>query len=125
MAEEIKKCKNLRKNKLSAFTRKSNHLQSLLDSGADGKKLEEVLLEVKSAYTAIESAHDDYSSVVDEEALENEGDFLETPSARLNSLDTKVSEKIKSLQDTEKAESSKNRLNLGIENFGVDFTTQF
>ena len=118
MAEEIKKCKNLRKNKLSAFTRKSNHLQSLLDSGADGKKLEEVLLEVKSAYTAIESAHDDYSSVVDEEALENEGDFLETPSARLNSLDTKVSEKIKSLQDTEKAESAKNRLKLGIENFG-------
>ena len=58
MAGEITKCKNLRKNKLSAFTRKRNQLQGLIDSRADSDKLNEVLLELKAAFSILENAHD-------------------------------------------------------------------
>ena len=50
MAEQIKKLKNLRKNKLAAFTRKQKQLQNLLDTEASAVKLEEVYQELKETF---------------------------------------------------------------------------
>ena len=75
MADETKRLKNLRKFKSSAFTRKQNQLQSLIDSNADGSILEEVFAELKTAFKAVEDAHEAYVCIVDENVLEDEGDY--------------------------------------------------
>ena len=92
MADEIKRLKNLRKFKSSAFTRKQNQLQSLVDSNADGSILEEIYAELKTTFKAVEDAHEAYVCVVDENVLEEEGDYLAVPSAALNTLFVKVKE---------------------------------
>ena len=125
MADELKKLKNLRRNKLSAFTRKQKHLQSLVDGQSDKDKLVEVLAELKEALKVLEEAHDNYSAVVDESILDEEGDYLEVPTNLLNGLDLAVSEKVKELDSSiekaaeiEKLESLKLKVKNGMENFG-------
>ena len=85
MAEEIKKYENLRRTKLTAFTRKQNQVQNLVNSGADADDLNEALDELKKVYELVVSAHDDYVALVEEEVLDAEGDYLEVPS---NSVET-------------------------------------
>ena len=87
MVDDTKKFKNLRKSKLAAFTRKNTHLQGLLDDGVGVAKLEEVFGELKAAYLALEAAHDSYVSVVDEDVLDQEGDYMDAPSQALNAMD--------------------------------------
>lgn len=67
MADQIKRLKNLRKTKLSAFTRKQKQLQGLIDSGSDEDGLKESLEELKESFKALENIHDEYISIVDEE----------------------------------------------------------
>ena len=80
MADEIKKTKNIRRNKLSAFTRKHRNVQSLVDNGSDVEKLGEVLKELKLVFRDYESAHDNYSAVAEDADLEEEGDYLDASS---------------------------------------------
>ena len=79
MTEEVRKLKNLRKNKLTAFTRKKNTLQKLLDENPSADRLKEVLDEVKDAFCALETTHDNYAAEVEEHVLDEEGDFLVSP----------------------------------------------
>ena len=84
MVEEAQKLKNVRKTRLAAFTRKRNSLSNLLDGIHTLEKLDEVLIEVKQAFQAVERAHERYVEVVAEEVLDTEGDFLLTPSVALD-----------------------------------------
>lgn len=125
MADNVKKLKNLRKTKLAAFTRKSTHLQGLLDGGVGVAKLEGVFVELKTAYSALEAAHDGYAGVIDEDVLEQEGDYMEVPSQTLNEMDAKVSDAVRNLKEVENAEtvrreleSQKDKFRIHVENFG-------
>ena len=119
MAEQIKKLKNLRKNKLAAFTRKQKQLQNLLDTEASAVKLEEVYQELKETFRLLEVAHDNYSAEEEEDILEEEGDYLDSPSTELNNLDAKVTQKAKSLRDTEKCLQVKAKFKARVDNFGT------
>ena len=102
MSEEAKKLKNVRKVKLTAFTRKQNHLQNLVDTGSCAEELEEAFSDLKAVYRSLEKAHEDYAGVVDEEVLDNEGDYLGASSGSLNMIGSSVKSKIKQLKATEK-----------------------
>ena len=117
MADEIKKFKNLRKNKMASFTRKQNHLVGLLESGAVVSKLQEVFQDLKVAFKNVEEAHDNYSGVVEEEVLEAEGDYLLVPSTVLHEMDGKVTEAIRVLEAAGKDAADKERLSKAIEKF--------
>ena len=91
MAEEARKARVTRTNKMSAFTRKRNHLQQLLDGAAPGTKLTEVYTELSDAYLALERAHEDYMLVIDEAGLDAETTYLDSPSTILGEMDLKVS----------------------------------
>ena len=101
MAEE-KKFKNLRKTKMSAFTRKHNMLLGLVDISRDTEEFKEALDELQRAFESVESAHDEYVSVVDEAVLDEEGDYLSAPSSTLGTLKTRVKARIKDLIETKK-----------------------
>ena len=91
MADETRRAKVIRSNKMSAFTRKCNHLQQLIDGVAPSAKLIEVYAELSEAYSSLEKAQEDLMLVVDEEALETEGAYLDNPSSVLAEMDLKVS----------------------------------
>ena len=110
MAGEITKCKNLRKNKLSAFTRKRNQLQGLIDSRADSDKLNEVLSELKAAFSVLENAHDSYACLVEENTLDEEGDYLAQPSESLNEMDAKVTDRLKEHREAEAESDTRNKI---------------
>ena len=101
MADEARRAKIIRSNKMSAFTRKRNHLQSLIDGAAPSAKLLEVYAELSEAYSSLEKAQEDFMLVVDEETLEAEGAYLDNPSSGLADMDLKVS----------KASDTHNKLN--------------
>ena len=125
MADEVTKSKNLRRNKLAAFTRKKTHLSGLIDGDTGAAKLQEVFEELRTAYTILEEAHDAYACLVEENILDDEGDYLANPSDTLNSMDAKVSAKLKVIAEEEKVADKKkkiDRLKLkltnSIESFG-------
>ena len=126
MADEVKKLKNLRKNKLAAFTRKHTQLSGLIDNDeVSAAKLTEVFAELKAAFAAVENAHDNYSCVVDEAVLDAEEDYLGTPSDNLNSMDLKVLARIQAIRDAEGVSAHRKRIDSGrlklknsITNFG-------
>ena len=113
MTEEVRKLKSLRKNKLTAFTRKKNTLQKLLDENPSADRLKEVLDEVKDAFCALETAHDKYAAEVEEE-----GDFLESPSSSLETLKSGVASRIEQLDKEEKFRDAKKQLEHQINTFG-------
>ena len=106
MADELRKAKVTRTNKMSAFTRKRNHLQQLVDGAAPCSKLVEVYVELSDAYSALEQAQENLMLVVDEDGLEAEGTYLDNPSATLAEMDLKVS-KAKDAQDQLKRDTDK------------------
>ena len=55
MAEALKKAKLGRKNRLSSFTRKQKHLNTLIDSGTDGKTLEKHYEELSQIYKELKN----------------------------------------------------------------------
>ena len=116
--EEIKKLKNLRKNKLAGFTRKKNSLQKLLEEDPSVDRLKEVLEDVRAAFHALEVAHDNFAAVVEEQVLDEEGDFLETPSSALESVESEVAVKIKQLNKAEKFEEARKQLEHHVNAFG-------
>ena len=110
MAEEVSRNKNLRRNKMAAFTRKKTHLQTLLDNGTGIDKLKEVFEELKASYSILEQAHDAYAGLVEEAVLDEEGDYLGNPSESLNSMDLKVTERIAANIESEKSEDKRKEL---------------
>ena len=99
MEDEVKKLKNLRRTKSATFTRKQNNVQSLLDNSfCPPSKLKSAFQEMKDAFSAIETAHENYASIIEEEDLVAEGDYLETYFVSLNALDIKVMEKTNLLE---------------------------
>ena len=89
MADESRRAKVIRSNKMSAFMRKLNHLQQLIDGVAPSAKLIEVYAELSEAYSSLEKAQEDLMLVVDEETLETEGAYLDNPSTVLAEIDLK------------------------------------
>ena len=94
---EILKLKNLRKAKLAAFSRKQRGCRSLMENSPSADSLKEALSEVKSAFTLLEQAHEDYISIIDEDTLKNDGDYLETPSTALDALKIEVANTLSKL----------------------------
>ena len=126
MAEEVSRNKNLRRNKMAAFTRKKTHLQTLLDNGTGIDKLKEVFEELKASYSILEQAHDAYAGLVEEAVLDEEGDYLGNPSESLNSMDLKVTERIAANIESEKSEDKRKeleRLKLQLKNSIESFGT--
>ena len=129
MADEATKFKNLRRNKLAAFTRKKTQLQGLVDKDTSASKLEEVHQELKAAFAAIEAAHDNYACVVDEADLEAEGDYLGPPSEVLHDMDDKVTRRLAVLHlandasaQQKKVDQKKLKLKNSIDSFGTPST---
>ena len=129
MADEATKFKNLRRNKLAAFTRKKTQLQGLVDKDTSASKLEEVHQELKAAFAAIEAAHDNYACVVDEADLEAEGDYLGPPSEVLHDMDDKVTRRLAVLNlandasaQQKKVDQKKLKLKNSIDSFGTPST---
>ena len=118
MADEVLKFKNLRKTKLAAFSRKHKSLKTLLESSPDATRLKEVLEEVKTVFKALEKAHEDYVSVIDEATLDTEGDYLDQPSNTLDTLETAIHQTIKRLESGDKFAKAKAKFRHGVENFG-------
>ena len=125
MTEEAKRLKNLRKTKLTAFNRKQKNLQSHIEGSADIAKLQEAHLELKDAFKALEGMHESYVGVVEEAVLEEEGDYMESPSNNLHTMDTRVTERICKLREEENLASDrkmmderKNKFKLSMEAFG-------
>ena len=100
MADAVKKAKAVRISKLGSFTRKKNHLQQLLDSGAVSTKLNEVYAELSEAFKALEQAQEDLLVELPEESLEAELTYLDAPADVLSSMDVKVGTSV----ETEKQE---------------------
>ena len=90
MADEVKRAKALRVSKLGSFTRKKNHLQQLLDGGAQVTKLKEVYREMKAAYEVLERAHEEVLVVIQEDQLEAEDTYMDAPAAVLSGMDVKI-----------------------------------
>ena len=92
MADEIKKAKVTRQNKLSAFTRKKNHLTQLIDGGAQSAKLEEAYRALSDAFKALEIAQEEFMLVVDEDAIEEEATYLDASANVLSQMDLQVNQ---------------------------------
>ena len=90
MADEVKRAKAVRVSKLGSFTRKKNHLQQLLDGGAQVTKLKEVYGELKTAFEALERAHEEVLVVVQEDQLEAEDAYMDAPATVLSDMDVKI-----------------------------------
>ena len=112
MADKVLKFKNLRKTKLAAFSRKQKSFKGLLDSSPDTTRLREVLGELKTVFKALEK-------VIDEETLDNEGDYLDQPSNTLDALETAIHQTIKNLKSGDKFTKAKAQFRHGVENFGT------
>ena len=92
MVDENKRAKVTRTNKLSAFTRKKNHLKQLLDGGAQSVKLEEVYRELSDAFKILEQAQEEFMLIVDEDNMADEAAYLDEPSEILSQLDLQVNQ---------------------------------
>ena len=110
MAEESKRLKSIRKSKLAAFTRKKNSVVNLLEGTPSTDRLKEAILDVKSVFKTLEEAHEEYAASVEEEVIDNEGDFLESSHNMLDSLEMQVADKVKLLEDTDKYSKAKNQM---------------
>ena len=90
MADVVKRAKAMRVSKLGSFTRKKNHLQQLLDGGAQVNKLKEVYGELKLAFETLERAHEEVLVVIPEDQLEAEDAYMDNPANILSSMDVKI-----------------------------------
>ena len=72
MAENLKKAKMHRKNKLGTFTRKQKHLQTMVDGGAEGESLQKLYEELNLLYKDLEKAHEDYCLLLEDTEDETE-----------------------------------------------------
>ena len=103
MADEVKRAKAMRVSKLGSFTRKKNHLQQLLDGGAQVNKLKEVYGELKLAFENLERAHEEVLVVIPEDQLEAEDAYMDNPATVLSGMDVKIgtSEETQTQQQTQ------------------------
>ena len=93
-------------------------MQSLLDEPCNLKELEEAHEGFKAAYESLEKAHENYAGEVDENILEEEGDYLLNPSNILNTLSSKVKKRIEEMHSAEKSSAVLNKFRLEVEHFG-------
>ena len=120
MDPEVKRAKAMRTNKLSAFTRKRNHLQSLIDGGARGDKLKDAYKDLAEAYTTLEKAHEEFILLVDDDIIAEEASYLDAPAVTLSDMDLRVTqaaenqEKVR--QDTEKEQQAQQQRDREAEN---------
>ena len=92
MADEVRKAKITRTNKLSAFTRKKNHLTQLLEGGASSEKLHAAYKDLSDAFKVLEHSHEDYMLVIEEDQLETEAAYLDDSAGVLSSLDLRINQ---------------------------------
>ena len=111
---EVKKAKVVRTNKMAAFTRKRNHLQQLIDGGAQGSKLKEAYGELADAFKTLESVHEELMLVIEEEQMEAESSYLDTAAGTLSQMDLRVSQAAenqdKVAKDSEREEENQRKL---------------
>ena len=113
MAEEAKRSKGVRTNKMGNFTRKQKHLQKLLDAHTQVSKLKEAYTELNEAFNSLQTAHEDYVLLVDEQVIENEGDYLNGPAEVLSDMDVKVSQ----AENTADTAASKRKFDTSVSSF--------
>ena len=94
MADEVRKAKITRTNKLSAFTQKKNHLTQLLDGGASSEKLHAAYKDLSDAFKVLEHSHEDYMLVIEEDQLETEAAYLDDSAGVLSSLDLRINQAV-------------------------------
>ena len=103
MAEEIKKAKVNRKNRLSAFARKQRHLKKLLEGETEGDVISNLYEELSNAFKEVETAHEKLCLLLEEDDEDAADTFLDNPSDELASLHVQVSKAIsKAKEDTMK-----------------------
>ena len=93
-----------------AFGIYKNQLQGLIDSRAYSDKLNEILLQLKSAFSILESTHNNYACLVKENILHEEGDYLAQSSESLNDMDAKVTERLKEHREAEAMSDTRNKI---------------
>ena len=118
MEEESKRLKNLRKTKLAAFTRKQNSLKLAIEVNPTVVRLKEILQDTRSAFSALEKAHEDYVVTVEEEVLDQEGDYLSVPQKSLDSLEMDAAVKLKALESADQYLKARLKFKHEVENFG-------
>ena len=94
MAEALKKAKLGRKNRLSSFTRKQKHLNTLIDSGTDGKTLEKHYEELSQIYKELEKSHEDLCLLLEEDSPDASDTYMDSPSESLAEVHVKVSKAV-------------------------------
>ena len=106
MAEEIKKAKVNRKNRLSAFARKQRHLKKLLEGETEGDVISNLYEELSNAFKEVETAHEKLCLLLEEDDEDAADTFLDNPSDELASLHVEVSKAIsKAKEDTATAKT--------------------
>ena len=86
MAEQAKRAKINRKSKLGAFTRKHNHVQALVDGGAEREVLEKQYEELAEVFKEVENAHQELCMHLEEDDDDADESYLDEPSSRLSSI---------------------------------------
>ena len=133
MAENVKKMKTTRRIKLGNFTRKQNHLQTLIYGKAESGLLEKAYEELSVALKEVEKAHEEYCLLLEEEQLDEEDNYLNAPSTTLAQMHVSVGKTMADARNSA-AEVSKNAekkilfegslatFRAGIESFGSPST---
>ena len=119
MTEESKKLKNIRKSKLSSFTRKLKSIQGLLGGSPSQGELREALEEVKLAFKELEKSDENFTATLEDDELNQEEGYLDTPSNSLDTIKKNVADRIKSLDLAEKHNEAQRNLLHGINSFGT------
>ena len=105
MAEALKKAKLGRKNRLSSFTRKHKHLNTLIESGSEGKTLEKHYEELSQIYKELEKSHEDLCLLLEEDSPDASDAYLDNPSESLAEIHVKVSKAV-ATADKESADAN-------------------
>ena len=72
---------------MAAFTRKRNHLHQLIEGGAQSAKLKEAYMELSDAFKTLESVHEDLMLIIEDDQMEAESSYLDTPAESLSQVD--------------------------------------
>ena len=133
MAEQAKRAKINRKSKLGAFTRKHNHVQALVDGGAEREVLEKQYEELAEVFKEVENAHQELCMHLEEDDDDADESYLDEPSSRLSSIHVVISKAVtaaniaataasESAAKEKEFQGSLANLKAGIESFGSPAT---
>ena len=127
MSEALKRAKAVRVSKRGVFTRKKNHLQQLLDGGAQTERLREAYSDLSEAFKTLENAHEEVLIALDEDQIETEEAYLNSPAEDLSAMDVKVNTSTQAQnaqQAQDKADADKASQKLVFEGAVASFKTK-